>query len=50
MVPGGRRMEEEFSKFNQELPTICARRHLHPDELTFGDYARIVEEYLRETA
>jgi hypothetical protein len=50
MVPGGKRMAAEFSKFKDELPKMCAGRHLDPDELTFGDYARIVEQYLVEAA
>ena len=50
MVPGGKRMAAEFSKFKDELPKMCAGRHLDPDELTFGDYARIVEQHLVEAA
>lgn len=46
-VPGGRRIATEFSSFRKRLPKICAARALHPDELTFGDYAELVAEYLR---
>jgi hypothetical protein len=49
-VPGGKRMAVEFSIFKNRLPQICAERHLDPGELTFGDYARMVEQYLKETA
>src|SRR6267142_1061473 len=38
-VPGGRKMVREFSVFRKEIPKICAKRRLEPDELTFGDYA-----------
>jgi hypothetical protein len=50
MVPGGKRMAVEFSVFTKELPYICAERHLDPNELTFGDYIQIIEQYLKETA
>jgi hypothetical protein len=49
-VPGGRKMAREFSSFRREIPRICAKRHLEPDELTFGDYADMVAEYLAQTA
>jgi hypothetical protein len=49
-VPGGRKIAEEFNIFQSHLAKICAGRSLHPDELTFGDYARMVEEYLALTA
>ncbi len=45
-VPGGRKMISEFRQFRHALPAICAKRDLHPDELTFGDYAELVAEYL----
>jgi hypothetical protein len=45
-VPGGRIIASEFSSFRKKLPRICAARGLQPDELTFGDYAELVAEYL----
>ena len=33
----------------QTMPTICELRELQTDELTFGDYADMVVEYLSET-
>jgi hypothetical protein len=45
-VPGGRRIASEFAVFQGKLPEICASRALEPGELTFGDYASIVAEYL----
>jgi hypothetical protein len=49
-VPGGRVMAREFVSFRRKLPRICLQRQLHPDELTFGDYAGIVVEYLTVTS
>jgi hypothetical protein len=45
-VPGGRSMAKEFASFRKEIPKICAARRLDIRELTFGDYAEIVAEYL----
>jgi hypothetical protein len=45
-VPGGRIIASEFGSFRKKLPRICAARGLQPDELTFGDYAELVAEYL----
>jgi hypothetical protein len=45
-VPGGRKMASEFAAFQREIPTICSARGLEPGELTFGDYADMVGQYL----
>jgi hypothetical protein len=49
-VPGGRKVAREFSLFRKQMPRICARRNLEPDELTFGDYADMVAEYVVQVA
>jgi hypothetical protein len=49
-VPGGRKMAREFSVFRREMTRFCARRNLEPEELTFGDYADMVAEYVAEVA
>jgi|ERR1051326_5652002 hypothetical protein len=49
-VPGGRKMAQEFSVFRKQMPRICARRKLEPEELTFGDYADMIAEYIAEVA
>lgn len=49
-VPGGQRMAAEFASFRGKLPRYCAMRNLQPDELTFGDYADLVAQYLAVTA
>jgi hypothetical protein len=49
-VPGGRRMMSEFTLFQKKLPKICSARGLEPAELTFGDYAEMVAEYLAANA
>jgi hypothetical protein len=45
-VPGGRAIAAEYGEFEAALPAICADRQLGLDELTFGDFTRIVAEYL----
>jgi hypothetical protein len=45
-VPGGRKMVPEFASFQREVPAICSRRGLEPDELTFSDYVDMVGQYL----
>jgi hypothetical protein len=49
-VPGGLKIANEFASFRRKLPKICEKRSLEPSELTFGDYAKLVAEYLAETA
>ncbi len=46
-VPGGAAIVAEFDAFRADLPRILAARRLDPLEVTFGDYATIVAEYLR---
>src|SRR5215469_14823927 len=38
VLPGGRTLLRRFTEFRAELPAICARFGLEPDELTFPDY------------
>jgi hypothetical protein len=47
-VPGGRVIAAEFATFQQALPEICAKRQLVQEELTFGDYADMVAQYVAE--
>jgi len=48
-VPGGRMIAGEFDSFRRKIPRICANRGLAPEELTFGDYADMVVEYVTAT-
>lgn len=45
-LPGGRAMATRFEKFRAELPAICERLRLRPDELTFNNYVVQVEQWL----
>jgi hypothetical protein len=45
-VPGGTKIAEEFQVFRRKIPRICSKRDLEEEELTFGDYAELVAEYL----
>jgi hypothetical protein len=47
-VPGGKEIASEFDRFRHRLPTICRRRSLAPDELTFGDLAQLSAAYIAE--
>jgi hypothetical protein len=49
-VPGGRVIAAEFDLFLAALSDICARRQLDPDELTFGDFAGMVAQYVAQSA
>jgi hypothetical protein len=49
-VPGGRRIAAEYALFKKRIPGICSARGLEPAELTFGDYANMVGQYLAATA
>jgi hypothetical protein len=49
-VPGGRIIAREFGAFEERLGEICAKRQLEADELSFGDYADMVAEYVAEAA
>ena len=48
-VPGGQKIVEEFRAFRRKVPQVCTRRGLREEELTFGDYAELVAEYLTIT-
>lgn len=45
-VPGGRKISQEFDQFVHDLPGICSLRQLHPTELTFGDLAELMAQYV----
>jgi hypothetical protein len=49
-VPGGETIAKEFHTFQTKIPQYCAIRGLQENELTFGDYADLVAEYLTMTA
>lgn len=46
LLPGGRTILRQFTDFRSELPGICQRFGLEPDELTFPDYCVIVTDWL----
>jgi len=46
VLPGGRTILRRFMDFRTELPGICQRFGLEPDELTFPDYCVIVTDWL----
>lgn len=49
-IPGGKVIAAEFVSFRQALPRICTKRKLDLDELSFGDYADMIAEYVAASA
>ena len=49
-VPGGLAIAKEFKTFSNSLPRICQISRLHPDELTFQDYRKMVESWIVENS
>ena len=45
-VPGGRAIASEYAIFQSSLPAILASAGLEVEELTFGDYAATVSQYV----
>ncbi len=48
LIPGARRMVERYGLFQEELPELCRRSQLDPDDLIFNDYTTCVAEWLKE--
>ena len=49
-IPGGATIATRYELFRAELPAMCERLNLRPDELTFNDYVVQVEEWLKFNA
>lgn len=49
-IPGPQRIVERYKLFQQELPELCRRTHLDPDDLIFNDFTACVSEWLKENA
>ena len=47
-MPGGRAIATRFAAFQLYLPSVCARLHLHVEELTFANYANMIRTWLIE--
>jgi hypothetical protein len=45
-LPAGRVIASSFEIFQKDAPAICAQLKLIPSELTFGDYGRVVRDWL----
>lgn len=44
--PGGRDIATRFAQLQRDLPEICAKLRVGPDELTFTEYTRITFDWL----
>ncbi len=47
-IPGSQRIIERYRLFREELPELCRRSHLDPDDLIFNDFTACVSEWLKE--
>ncbi|HEV8124726.1 MAG TPA: hypothetical protein VGP80_10805 [Gemmatimonadales bacterium] len=47
-LPGPGTLIQRYIEFRQQLPFMCRMENLHPAELTFIDYRRIVEAWIGE--
>lgn len=47
-IPGPQRIVERHHLFLEELPELCRRSHLDPDDLIFNDFTACVSEWLKE--
>lgn len=50
VIPGGKEIARRYRLFEEELPEICARVPIDPDELTYNDYTSFISAWLRENA
>jgi hypothetical protein len=45
-VPGGEAIYEHYLLFLRDLPDLCDKLRIKPDELTYADYANIVSRWV----
>jgi hypothetical protein len=48
-IPGGTEIARRFSRFQLDLPALCAELRIEVLEMTFADYTRIVSAWLLDT-
>jgi hypothetical protein len=48
LIPGPKRVVDRYKLFREELPELCRRSHLDPDDLIFNDFTTCVSEWLKE--
>ena len=49
VMPGGKAIFERYERFRGQLPSQAYHVNLDPRELTFADYTKLVEGWLKET-
>lgn len=47
-IAGGAVIAARFARFQDDLPELCRRFHLDPNNLTFPDYCAVVSDWLTE--
>jgi len=45
-LPSGGVIAARFAMYKSELPAMCAKIHLMPDELTFIDHGNLIRAWL----
>jgi len=44
-LPGGEQIWKRYAAFSRDLPRVCGRMRIRPEEMTFVDYATAVAEW-----
>lgn len=47
VIPSGKTMVQRYELFQRELPLMCERFRLDPDELIFNDFSTLTAEWLK---
>ncbi len=45
-LPGGSHLASRYQRFTEEMPVLCGRGQLDPDQLTFPDFQQLVRDWL----
>ena len=46
LLPGAKAVSDRYARFQRELPTLCDRLRLDPDELQFVEIRTLIEEWV----
>lgn len=47
MIPDAKLMVERYARFRRNLPRLCEKSRLDPDELIFTDFTTLTAEWLK---
>ena len=46
-IPGGKQIYARYAQFSADLPEMCEKFKISPDELNFTDYSVFASEWIR---